>query len=70
VSERRRNQTGYEFQEECKAAVVEAGLTPTQIIEARRKYDQEQDYSFFEMVIPVYIILRKRGYIDYKDLTA
>ena len=70
VSERRRNQTVYEFQEECRTAVIEAGLTPEQIIEARERYNKYDDISFFDMLLPVYIILRKRGYIDYKDLTS
>jgi hypothetical protein len=70
ASERRRNQTGYEFQEECKSAAIEAGLTPEQIIEAQERYSSQRDLSFFDMLVPVYIILRERGYVHYKDLTA
>lgn len=51
ASERRRGQTGYEFQEECRTAVIEAGLTSEVIIEARKKFKRGGDNSFFEMLI-------------------
>jgi len=78
VSKRKRGQTVVEFQEECRTAVIEAGLTPEQIIEARRRFNEEQangSYgegtdNFFELLKKVYIILRKRGYKHYPDLIS
>ncbi len=69
-SKRRRGQTSSEFLEECRTAVLEAAIPLERIIDARTRYQKESDRSFFDLLLPVYTILRARGYIRYKDLTS
>jgi len=66
ASERRRGQTTREFFGECASAVTEAGFTPDEIKEARGSMGD----PFFEMLIPIYTIMRRRGYNHYPDLTS
>lgn len=72
ASEIRKNQTTYEFLSECEKSIVEEGLTFEQIIEFRKEKNENEnkESDFFEMLIPVYINLRKKGYNHYPDLTG
>jgi len=81
ASEKRKKQTGLEFLREVQSAIKEAGLTTGKIIRARLQYREPvrafgqvvgniRSREFYELIAPIYIILRKRGYNHYSDLTA
>jgi hypothetical protein len=61
------NQTLGDFFRDCESAVYEAGLTPEQVIEARRESAINQTDTLWELITPVYIILREKGY-SHRDL--
>ena len=62
-----KDQTLGDFFRDCESAVYEAGLTPEKVIEARRESAINQTDTLWELITPVYIILRERGY-SHKDL--
>lgn len=76
ASKKLQSQTLREFLEECRLAVLEEGFTEQEIIEVRQKRDdsiatddfEEADRKFIEMLIPIYINLRLKGYKYYPDI--
>lgn len=75
ASERLRGQTGYEFLAECRSALLEAGFTDNEIIEARQRHrensrDEEALKNLTAILRATYIVLRMRGYKHYPDLTG
>ena len=67
ASERIKPQTVGEFQRECSSAVEESGIRPEDITAARRS---GRNKELFEMLLPIYLILRRRGYNHYPDITS
>jgi hypothetical protein len=72
ASERLKEQTQREFNEEVRTAVISAGLDPKELMKERRDQinrNNRLNDDFYRKLIPIYIILRKRGY-NHSDLVC
>ncbi|MCX6742373.1 MAG: hypothetical protein NTX24_04355 [Candidatus Pacearchaeota archaeon] len=75
-SEIKRKQTLDEFFATIDKAIEKVNIAPEQIFVARTSYHDSTygvgvlDNEIFELIIPIYIELRKMGYNHYPDLTS
>ena len=69
-SDRMMGLTYGKFYKEVDSIVAGLGINEIGIIEKRNRLKLNDDWSLFDLLIPVYIKLRERGYNHYPDLTA
>lgn len=66
-SDKRNSLTNNQFYEEIDFVCRELGIDEKIIIKKRKRIFEQNDWSLFDMIVPLYIKLRERGYTQ-KDL--
>lgn len=73
-SERLKGKTYKQFHEEIDATAIETGLSLDEIERLQKIYLASKKYSdeikLLGYTLPLYIALRKKGYVHYPDLTS